>query len=238
MPIARGLIREGKWSARENSWPRVETTFTEPLTNAYYDWAADGLPTGVLKEWVSLNRSDKLTADTADGPLVVSSGGMRAVRFDGTDDRMRLAFSDVPAGHFVVAVYRFVTYDMGDAVFYGYGDSTGGAITTNPNLDTVSVYAGAYLAPSPNIPGDTKWHITMMNNDSANSAFRHDAKEFTGTLPTVARQGITLGYSSQGADKGGTNRANIEYRRVAIMPPQTALERAALYVKLKAQYEL
>lgn len=238
MPIARGLVREGKWGARENSWPRVETAFTEPLTNAYYDWAADALPLGTLINWNSLNRSDSLASDTVDGPKVVSSGGLKAVQFDGVNDRMRIAFDDVPAGHFMVAVYRFVTYEMGDAVFYGYGDSTGGGVSTNPNLDTLSVYAGAYLTPSPYIPGDTKWHITMMNNDSANSAFRHDAKEFTGTLPTVKREGVTLGYSSRGADKGGNSRANIEYRRVAVLPPQTALERAALYVKLKAQYEL
>lgn len=238
MVSARAMVTPGKWTGRDASWPKVSLKYVSPIRNAFYDWAADNLELGALPNWRALNRDVSLAADSVSAPMVVESNGFKAVRFNGTTDRMRVKTPDASTEHTIVSVYRFTNYQMGDSVLYGYNDSAGGTISSNINNDTLSAYSGVFLAPTPKIPGDNSWHIAMSTSNFTNSAFRFDGYEVIGNLTTVKREGLTLGYSTRSTAQNDDMRAPIEYRRNLILPALSAAERLALYQELKAQYKM
>lgn len=234
MTIARAVIRPGKWTGRKATWPRVDLTYVEPITGAYYDWAADQLPLGSLTQWASLNNGVPMIAD--DGvPEVVNSGGTKAVQLDGLTDRMRVLTPGVPAQHTVISVFRLIDPQPGDAITFGYNNPQGGAVlvATDESRSYYGFINPNYLMPEPRITADTNWHISMLVSNGANSAFRLDDQERVGSVTSEVRQGLTLGWSNNTA-KG--NRTKIEYRRNIILPPLNPTERAALYSKLKIAY--
>ncbi|ALQ31830.1 hypothetical protein AA310_01815 [Arthrobacter sp. YC-RL1] len=232
MTIARAIIRPGKWTARNDTWPKVDLTYVEPIRDAYFDWAADQLPLGSLTQWSSLIDNSPLLADGG-APQVVNSGGKKAVRFNGSTNRMRVLTPNVPAAHTVVTIFRLLTPEYGDAAVFDYASSGAGAVfVASDALRIEGRIAGLGTTLDPAIPADTNWHIAILTSNGANSALRIDEVEAAKSVTSTARQGITLGFNHNSAD----SRAHIEYRRNIIMPPLNATERAALYSKLKTAY--
>lgn len=232
MTIARAIIRPGKWTARNDTWPKVDLTYVEPIRDAYFDWAADQLPLGSLTQWSSLIDNTPLLADGG-APLVVNSGGKKAVRFNGTTNRMRVLTPNVPAEHTVVSVFRLLAPETGDTVLFDYaGTGSSAVLVPSDGLRLEGRLSGSVVPMTPVVTPDTGWHIAIITTNGANSALRIDEQETARSVTSQKRQGLTLGFNFSSPD----GRAEIEYRRNIIMPPLNATERAALYSKLKTAY--
>lgn len=228
---ARAIVWDGSFG--DTSLPKISLGFAPTLPGAIYDWAADSLPDGTLSTWPSAINGASLAADSG-GPIVLSSGGGKAVRFNGTTDRMRLPFVLTSARTFV-AVYRFTTVRGGASVTYGYLSTAGGAITTDGASTLIGGTIGSeFLIPGPHIAPDTNWHIAVLSVNGSNSAFRQDKVEVVGNAPLNNTDGLTLGFAS-----GGNNRAPIEYKRVAVLAGgTTGAQRDSIVNQLAARYNI
>lgn len=226
---ARAIAYPGSFG--DSTLPRISLGYAPPLSAALYDWAADGLPLGEIKNWNSSVEGPAFVADVGN-PIVVDSGGSRAVRFDGVDDRMRVPFA-LSSPYTLVTVFRVITKIPNSAVLYGYASAEEGSLQSDGLGDFIGGYvAGTYLAPNPRATVDANWHVGILSVNGANSATRVDEKEVLGTLPESTRAGMTLGYALS-----GVNRTNIEYKRVAVLAGgATADQRTALVNQLSARY--
>lgn len=225
---AKAIVWDGSFG--DTTLPRVSLGYAPLLPNAIHDWAADSLPLGVVSTWSSAASGLSLIAD-AGGPEVVSSNG-RAVRFNGTTDRMRLPFVISTARTFVV-VYRFTSVIPSAAVLYGYTSTVGGAITTDGASSLIGGTIGSqYLTLNPKVAPDTEWHVAVLSVNGANSAFRHDEAEVVGTATVNNTDGITLGFAG-----GSPGRAPIEYKRVAVLAGgTTAAQRESIVSQMAGRY--
>lgn len=234
MTAARAMVRPGKWGARDASWPKLNLSYFPPIAGAYHDWAIDQMPLGSAGSWPSLS-SDLVLEYDGVPPVVTETAGKKSMVFDGENSRMRALTPGIPAAHTILAVYRFINFEAGDSVLYSYADGVGGTISSTVNTPVVSAQAGGYyLLGDKN--ADTNWHISILSSNDADSAFRTDNYEAKGRLGSAVRAGITLGFSQKAVAQGGNLRANIEYRRVAILPPLNAQERLSVYNTLREKY--
>lgn len=238
MTAARAYVFPGKFSARTEEWPRVDLNYVTPLLGAYYDWAADLLPVGPITSWPALNTPTSIVSDGTGSPTVIESGGMRAVKL-ATGNRMRALTPLLPIKHTKVVVFRHVSPISGDTSIFGYGNSGGGTISvaTDGTMAMVGYVNGKYLIPSPLKLADTQWHIGMLTVDGSNSSFRIDDQEAfnTGVVDNDA-PGLSVGWNTTPGAAGA--KVEIEYRRIIETPVLTASERAALYLKLRADYNI
>lgn len=213
--------------------PKIDISYIAPLVGATYDFAVDQLPLGPVASWPSL--VDGVATFVADGsttPTVITDGTSKTVRFNGTVDRMKLALN-VNAAHSVVVVAKLRAPVALDQVFYGSTGNTEGAIGIPTGAATWAGYGGGgTLSLSPAVAPDANWHVFILTHAGAGSAIRVDNAETTGTLAVAQRNGITLGFSS-----AGDLRADIDYKRVALIPgAMTAAQRTSIVAQLKAQY--
>lgn len=227
---AKAIVWDGSFG--DTTLPKIGLGFAPALPNALYDWASDGLTDGVLSTWASSTNGAALAADSG-GPIVVPAGGGKAVRFNGTNDRMRIPFA-LSGAQTLVAVFRFTAAPrVGDSVLYGYTSISEGAMSVGPGIDSFAGHGGGqYILPVPSIPGDTSWHVALVTINGSSSAFRVDGIDVPGTLPAATRAGLTLGFS---AATGG--RASIEYKRVAVLAGGTSgWQRDSIVNQLRARY--
>lgn len=230
---ASALVFPGKFTKREESWPRINLNYIAPITDALFDWAADQLPIGDINRWASLTNGALMLADGG-ASKVVDSGGRRAVRTNGTTNRLRALTPGITGAHTVVAVFRMLSPAVGDAVFLDYAGQGAGTVSVSSSNTLLAYAPSSTLSPNPPVTPDTNWHVSILTVNGTDSAFRVDSKEGAGPLNNSARQGITLGFGS-----GGDMRSEIEYARVAVIGrAYTATERASLYAKLAAEYAL
>lgn len=226
---AKAIVWDGEFG--NPMLPQISIGYSPILPNALFDWAADGLPLGPITNWSSMVDGAALSSDGG-SPQVVNSGSGRAIRLNGTSDRMRTQYVVNTPRTFVV-VYRFTAVEPSSAVLYGYLSNTGGAIMSDSSSVLINgAGGGQFLTPNPYIKPDTSWHVTVLSVNGANSAFRHDDREITGSLTVKPTDGITLGF-------GGAPdfRAPIEFKRVAVIEGgTTAAYRESLVAQLAQRY--
>ncbi|QRQ79093.1 hypothetical protein [Glutamicibacter protophormiae] len=234
MTNARALVYQGVFSDAAQL-PKANLFYTSPLQYALYDWCADGLELGPLASWTSLVGDLTLPADQG-LPSVVDSGGSRAVRFDGSDDRMRVQFSRATP-HTIAVVYRLTSVTPGDSIVHGYNGASTGSIVVGDPLNTIAGYAtgpNTWLIPNPYIAPDTNWHVALLCINGSTSTLRVDGREANGPLPSGTRDGISLGYSS-----AADGHAAIEYKRVTVFTgAATATQRDSIVNTLAARYAI
>lgn len=232
MSIARAIVWPGSFN--DPTLPKVDLSYTPPLPGAAYSWAADNLQVGELQEWIDSVRGIPMKTD-AGAPAVFQGGLFRAIRFNGTDDRMRTLFPVTMAGaHSVVAVYRLTSAAYGDAVFSDHQGLPGaGQITVDSNGNYVAYTDNTYIYSTPPLAANNAWRVAVLTRDGNASAMRINDAETVGNLSSnIARRGIALGYSTR-----GDNRAAIEVARVDVIPgAMEPAQRAAIVNSLRARY--
>lgn len=212
---------------------KVDLGYTQPLPGALYDWATDRLPLGALSAWKSLVGGEALIADGG-SPSVVSSGNVRALKFDGVANRMRIPLS-VASPHTVVAVYRLVAPAGNQTVHFGYAGTGAGALSVDAAGTTVrAASATGFIVPTPELAPDSNWHVSVLSINGASSGLRIDNADWVGNLGAATRDGITIGFAA-----GTPNRTPIEFKRLAILNGSRSVsQRAGLQQLLSHHYSI
>lgn len=227
MSTARALIWPGSFG--DTTLPRVNLDYAPPLPNAVHSWSADTLPEGGIAQWTCSVDGTILNADDGQ-PQALTSQGLRAVRFDGEDDRMRAAFS-LPTPHTVAAVFRFhQTPAQYFTAFADYGGSGVGAVSYTGTTWRAGAETGT-VSLTPPVAANTGWHVALLTNDGPRSVLHIDHHTAEGTLGTGTRTGVTLGFA------GSIGRTPVDYARVEVIPgPMTTLEGQTIVNTLRARY--
>lgn len=216
----------------DSSLPRIDITYVPEIVGAVADFAADQLPVGSLPSWRSQVGSTVLVADGSTTPQVVSDGGRRSVRFNGSADRMQAALN-VQGAHTVLSVARYRSTIGGEVVHWG-ASATEPAVVSLAGNDNMGASAGGRaLLPSPPVIPGTGWHVIAASFAGDGSALNVDGREYAGTLGDAARTRLVLGFGPAGS----SSRTAIDYRRVAVIPGMmSAAERARLVSQMVAHY--
>lgn len=225
---ARAIVWPGSFN--DNTLPRVALSYTSPLPGALYDWAADNLPLGAVASWPSLLGNGALVSDGG-APNVAQDGQSKYVDFNGTSNRMRLAF-DLDAPHTVVAVFRYVTLKDTNLVHFGYGGAGAGALVSDATYGTLRARSGiGYITPSPAVVPDTAWHVSVLTVNGASSGLTIDGVDYIGNIGSATRDGITIGYGDS------NTRTRIQYKRVVVISGSTTqADRIVLSDQLMTRY--
>ncbi|ALY08706.1 hypothetical protein FDH65_gp20 [Arthrobacter phage Circum] len=218
----------------DTTLPKIGINYVPPLQNAIHDWSVENLQLGLASSWSSTVSSATMTGDLGN-PQVVMSGAHKAVRFNGTTDRMRVPFT-YSGERTIVVVYRFTALEASQMAIYGYNGYNSGCIITDSNSTFMvarTASSSVTLRPNPDIVPDTNWHIGIFSMSNTNpSVFRHDSREVSGMITVTDMDGFALGRSG-----GGDFLAPTEYRRVALLSGLTTPDqRAAIVAQLAAQY--
>lgn len=217
----------------DTTLPKIDITYIPPLVGATYDFAVDQLPLGPVASWPSLVDTGAFVADGATVPQVITDGASKTVRFNGTVDRMKLTLN-MNTAHSVVVVAKLRAPIANDQIFFGSTANTEGAIGVAGNGTSWAGYGGgaATLTMNPPLAPDANWHVFILSHQGTSSAVRVDSAETPGNLPVAQRNGITLGFAA-----AGDLRADIDYKRIAVIPGvMTVAQRAAIVAQLKGQY--
>lgn len=224
----RGLYIGGMGSFGDSTLPKVGAKMLRSMAGAKHHWAADNLPLGAILEWTDVISGNPFVSPAAPSqrPIAYESS-RKVVRFDGVNDRIDATVS--VASGYTIAFVGGLNGVTGGKYFFTGGQGT------NFNLGVVSagtrfIFNNGSTLAAPVFTPDSGFRSHIIVADGANSIYRLDGNENTGTLATAAITSIRLGAS-------GSAYFATDHQGLMIFPFAASLsQREAIHAALKAQY--
>ena len=179
-------------------------------------WSAKGLE---LSDQDSVNSWEDETGNGHDltagsAPTFITDGinGNPAVRFDGTNNYLDVAFSALSQPNNIYAVFRYRSINNdNDTLYDAEADPSDRNLFNQPSNDDFRIFAGEALDGG---NADTNPHISSALFNGSSSTHRIDGAEVaSGDAGTESLDGFTVG-----ANRGDANNAPIDIGEILIYP--------------------
>lgn len=212
----------------------------DPLLSATRRWRASTLTDGVpVQNWTDSVGGVVLSqAAEAQRPTVVTEGGLKFVRFDGVDDFLDGAGSEVrPPVETIARLVRLRAAPTASRRYFASSKAGGNRVSGVASaLNNYVMNNSAVLSPTPGIAPNLGWHVLLEVHNGTSSVISIDGVE---TIGNAGAQLIdVLGYRlavSQGDTAGSGSATPIDMAEITHWDRALdADERAAVVASLNA----